>query len=315
MEVRRVGWFATTAAGAVIALSPVGFVACATQQHFASPDLGVESLVEAVKTNDQPTLKAILGPRADRLMSSGDTVADQHSREAFLTAYREIHEIRLAGDTHAVLILGQDHWPMPIPLVRSSDGWRFDTAQGEQEILVRRIGRNELAAIQTCLGIVEAAQEYATLDPDGDGIPEYAPQFVSTPGMHNGLYWPTKAGEPPSPLGPLLAAAASEGYTDATSKPLAPYHGYFYRILTKQGEAAPGGAYDYVIRGHMIGGFVVLAYPALYGVSGIMSFLVNQDGAIYEQNLGKNTLAIVSTVTAFNPDSHWRNVKVLAKDQ
>jgi hypothetical protein len=197
---------------------------------------------------------------------------------------------------------------MPIPLVKSPAGWRFDTPQGEKEILARRIGRNELSAIQVCLAIVDAAHEYAALDVDRDGIPEYAPQFVSTPGKHDGLYWQTKADEPLSPLGPLLAAATSEGYTNSLSRPLAPYHGYFYRILTKQGKDAPGGARDYLFKGHMIGGFAVIAYPARYGVSGIMSFLINQDGVVYEQNLGKNTTAIASKMTTFNPDASWRQV-------
>jgi hypothetical protein len=201
---------------------------------------------------------------------------------------------------------------MPIPLVKSPAGWRFDTTQGEQEILNRRIGRNELAAIQVCLGIVDAAHEYAALDLDGDGIPEYASKFVSTQGKHDGLYWPTKADEPPSPLGPLLAAATSEGYTDSVSKPLAPYHGYFYKILTKQGKDAPGGAYDYRVKGHMIGGFAVIAYPARHGVSGVMSFQVNQDGMVYEHNLGESTTAIASKMTAFNPDASWIQVPLLA---
>jgi hypothetical protein len=253
-------------------------------------------------------LRGILGPHGKKLISSGDTVADQQSREAFIKAYNEANKLVFEGETQAVLVIGQDEWPMPIPLVKSPAGWRFNSPQGEKEILTRRIGRNELAAIQVCLAIVDAAHEYAALDVDGDRIPEYAPQFVSTPGKHDGLYWQTKENEPPSPLGPLLAAATREGYTDSVSKPLAPYHGYFYRILTKQGNDAPGGAHDYLIRGHMIGGFAVIAYPARYGVSGIMSFLVNQDGVVYEQNLGKNTTAIASKMTTFNPDASWRQL-------
>jgi hypothetical protein len=293
---------------ALIAMAPVAQAATAAQKRFASPEAGITALVEAVKANDQPMLGGILGPNGKKLISSGDTVADQQSREAFIKAYSEANKLVFEGETQAVLVIGQDEWPMPIPLVKSPAGWRFDTPQGEQEILTRRIGRNELAAIQVCLAIVDAAHEYATLDVDGDRIPEYAPQFVSTPGKHDGLYWQTKADEPPSPLGPLLAAATREGYTDSVSKPLAPYHGYFYRILTKQGNDAPGGAHDYLIKGHMIGGFAVIAYPARYGVSGIMSFLVNQDGVVYEQNLGKNTTAIASKMTTFNPDASWRQL-------
>jgi hypothetical protein len=293
---------------ALIAMVPVALAATAAQQSFASPEAGIAALVEAVKANDQPMLRAILGSHGKKLISSGDEVADQQSREAFIKAYSETNKLVLEGDQQAVLMIGQDEWPMPIPLVKSPAGWRFDTPQGEKEILTRRIGRNELAAIQVCLAIVDAAQEYATLDVDGDRIPEYALRFVSTPGKHDGLYWPTKADEPLSPLGPLLAAATREGYTNSVTRPLAPYHGYFYRILTKQGKGASGGARDYLVNGHMIGGFAVIAYPARYGVSGIMSFMVNQDEVVYEQNLGQNTAAIVSKITTFNPDASWKQV-------
>jgi hypothetical protein len=293
---------------ALIAIAPVALTATAAQKSFPSPEAGITALVEAVKTNDQPKLRGILGPQGKKLISSGDKVADQQSREAFIKAYSEANKLVPEGDQQTVLVIGQDEWPMPIPLVKSSAGWRFDTPQGEKEILTRRIGRNELAAIQVCLAIVDAAQEYATLDVDGDRIPEYALRFVSTPGKHDGLYWPTNADEPLSPLGPLLAAATREGYTNSVTRPLAPYHGYFYRILTKQGKDAPGGARDYLVNGHMIGGFAVIAYPARYGVSGIMSFMVNQDEVVYEQNLGQNTAAIVSKITTFNPDASWKQV-------
>jgi hypothetical protein len=289
-------------------MAPVVLAATAAQKHFASPEAGITALVEAIKVNDLAMLQAILGPQGKKLISSGDTVADQENREAFIKAYSEANTLVFEGDKQAVLVIGQDEWPMPIPLVKAPAGWRFDTSQGEKEILARRIGRNELSAIQVCLAIVDAAHEYAALDVDDDGIPEYAPQFVSTPGKRDGLYWQTKADEPPSPLGPLLAAATSEGYTNSVTKPLAPYHGYFYRILTKQGKDAPDGAHDYLINGHMIGGFAVVAYPARYGASGIMSFMVNQDGLVYEQNLGKNTTAVASKMTTFNPDARWRQV-------
>jgi DUF2950 family protein len=292
----------------LIAMAPVALAATAAQQSFASPEAGITALVEAVKANDLPMLRGILGPHGKKLISSGDKVADQQSRDAFIKAYSETNKLVLEGDQQAVLVIGQDEWPMPIPLVKSPAGWRFDSPQGEKEILTRRIGRNELAAIQVCLAIVDAAQEYAMLDVDRDGIPEYTPRFVSRPGKHDGLYWQTKADEPLSPLGPLLAAATREGYTNSASKTLAPYHGYFYRILTKQGKDAPGGARDYLLNGHMIGGFAVIAYPARYGVSGIMSLMVNQDEMVYEQNLGQNSAAIVSKITTFNPDASWKQV-------
>lgn len=308
MHYRRDGLLRTFLALALIAMAPVVLAATAAQKNFASPEAGITALVEAIKVNDLAMLQAILGPQGKKLISSGDTVADQENREAFIKAYSEANTLVFEGDKQAVLVIGQDEWPMPIPLVKSPAGWRFDTPQGEKEILARRIGRNELSAIQVCLAIVDAAHEYAALDVDDDGIPEYAPQFVSTPGKRDGLYWQTKADEPPSPLGPLLAAATSEGYTNSVTRPLAPYHGYFYRILTKQGKDAPDGAHDYLINGHMIGGFAVVAYPARYGASGIMSFMVNQDGLVYEQNLGKNTTAVASKMTTFNPDARWRQV-------
>jgi hypothetical protein len=291
---------------ALLVMAPMALAATAAQKSFASPEAGITALVEAVTANDQATLHAIFGPHGGKLLSSGDAVADAQSRETFLKAYGEANKLVFEGGRHAMLVIGKDEWPMPIPLVQSKDGWRFDTRQGEKEILARRIGRNELAAIKVCLAIVDAEREYAARDLDGDGIPEYAPKFMSAPGKHDGLYWETNAGEPPSPLGPLLAAATSEGYTGSGSRPLAPYHGYFYRILTKQGKDAPGGAYDYFVKGNMIGGLAVIAYPARYGASGVMSFIVNHDGVVYEKNLGKNTVAIASKMTTFNPDASWK---------
>lgn len=305
----RRGWLLKTIfALALMPIAQVTLAAPAAQESFASPEAGTKALVEAVKANDQPLLGAILGPHGKKLISSGDKVADQQNREAFIKAYSEANKLVFEGDRQALLVIGRDEWPMPIPLVKSPAGWRFDTPQGKKEILARRIGRNELSAIQVCLAIVDAAHEYAALDVDGDSIPEYASRFVSRPGKHDGLYWPTKSDEPLSPLGPLLAAATSEGYTNSVTRPLAPYHGYFYRILTQQGKDAPGGARDYLINGHMIGGFVVIAYPARYGASGIMSFMVNQDGTVYEQDLGKNTAAIAAKIITFNPDASWRQV-------
>jgi len=291
----------------LIVMASMAQAASAEQKSFASAEAGIAALVEAIKSNDEPALSAILGPDGSKLISSGDNVADTQSREAFIKAYNEANRLVLEGDTRAVIEIGKDEWPMPIPLVKSQDGWRFDTKQGEEEILARRIGRNELAAIQVCLAIVDAEHDYVAQDPDGGGIPEYAAKFVSTPGKHDGLYWETKSEEPPSPLGPLLAAAARDGYTNSESSSLEPYHGYFYKILTKQGKDAPGGARDYLVNGTtMIGGFAVIAYPAGYGASGIMSFIVNQDGIVYEKDLGENTAAIASQMTTFNPDPSWK---------
>lgn len=279
-------------------------VALAAQKTFATPEAGIAALVEAVKTNDQAVLRAILGDHGENLVSSGDAVADAQNRDRFIAAYNDAHKIERNGDTQARLVIGKDEWPMPIPLLKSNDGWRFDTRQGEQEILDRRIGRNELAAIEVCRAIVDAEREYVAKDRDKNGILEYARKLVSAPGQHDGLYWEPAPGEPPSPLGPLLAAAAEEGY--AAKGALSPYHGYFYRILTKQGKDAPGGAYDYIAKGKLIGGFAVVAYPARYGASGIMTFIVNHDGVVYQKDLGKNTAQIASTMTTFNPDPSWK---------
>ena len=295
----------TICALTLIVLAHIAPAAIAEETYFPRPDDGITALVEAVKSNDESTLGAILGPDGIKLISSGDEVADTQSRETFMKAYNEGHKLVLGRDTQAVLVIGKDEWPMPIPLVKSQEGWRFDTTRGEEEILARRIGGNELAAIQVCLAIVDAERDYVAQDRDADGLPEYATKFVSTPGKHDGLYWETQAEEPPSPLGPLLAAATSEGYP-SDSAPLAPYHGYFYRILTKQGQDSPGGAHDYQVNGKMIGGFAVIAYPAAYGASGIMSFIVNQDAVVYEKDLGENTTAIASKMRAFNPDASWK---------
>ena len=296
----------TICALAVMVMAPMAMAATAGPKSFASSEAAIAALVEAVQVNDQPMLHGILGSHGSKLTSSGDEVADRQNREAFLKAYGEAHKLVLEGDTRATLVIGKDEWPMPIPLVKAKDGWRFDTQQGEKEILARRIGRNELAAIKVCLAIADAEHDYAVRDLDGDRVLEYAPKFVSMPGKRDGLYWPTQADEPLSPLGPLLVAATSEGYTRSASRPLAPYHGYFYRILTRQGKDAPGGAYDYVVDGKMIGGFAVIAYPARYGASGIMSFLVNHDAVVYEKDLGKNTAAIAAKMTTFNPDASWK---------
>jgi Protein of unknown function (DUF2950) len=294
---------------ALLVATSVTAAAAGAQKSFASPEAATAALADAVKLNDQPLIKAILGPDSSKLVSSGDPVADERGRAAFLKAYGDSSQLLVEGANQATLVIGKDAWPFPIPLVKNGGGWRFDTRQGEHEILHRRIGRNELAAIQVCQAIVDAEREYAAQDMDGDGVLEYAPRFASTPGKRDGLYWPTRSGGPQSPLGSLLAAAAHEGYARSGIKSMAPYHGYLYRILTKQGMDAPGGAYDYLVKGKMIGGFAVLAYPARYGASGVMTFIVNQDGKVYEKNLGRNTAGIAAKMTAYNPDATWKQTE------
>lgn len=291
---------------ALVLANPIARAAEPAQQTFTSPEAGVKALVAAVRANDAAKLRAILGAHGENLIHSGDAVADARRRAAFVAAYGHAHKIETKGSARATLIIGKDQWSLPIPLVKAGGAWHFDTQGGEREILERRVGRNELAAIQVCLAIVDAEHEYVAKDQDRNGVLEYAGKFVSTPGKHDGLYWKTQPGAPPSPLGPLLAGAAGQGYASAGETVLAPYHGYFYRLLTKQGKDAPGGAYDYVAKGKLIGGFAVVAYPARYGVSGVMTFIVNHNGVVYQKDLGENTPAIAAAMTAFNPDSSWK---------
>ncbi len=295
-------WLCATLCG--VALFAVVHAAAAAQASFAAPEDAVAAMVDALRLDNGPLMNRILGSGADALLHSGDAVQDQRRRASFLKAYDESHRLAPEGDNTALLLVGKEAWPMPIPLVKSHGKWRFDATAGKKEILARRIGRNELAAIQVCLAIVDAEREYATLDIDGDGMPEYAAKIVSTPGKHDGLHWEAAPGEPPSPLGPFLAAAADRGYRGTV--PLAPYHGYSYRILSAQGKSAPGGAQDYMIKGRMIGGFAAAAYPARYGISGVMSFIVNQDGVVYQKDLGRDTAAIVRKMKAYDPDPSWK---------
>jgi Protein of unknown function (DUF2950) len=304
------GWqrlLVTIGALAVCVMAPLAMAAgTPVQKSFESPEVGVDALVEAVKSGDQAMLRSILGPHSRNLVSSGDEVADEQRREAFIKEYTDAKKIVLEGSTQATLMVGEDEWPLPIPLVKSGNRWRFDAMRGQREILARRIGANELAAIQVCLAIVDAQNEYAEQIRTFDGVPHYAARFLSTSGNRDGLYWEARPDEPQSPLGPLLAAAAFEGYEKSEHKVLAPYHGYYYKLLTSQGADAPGGAYDYVVKGRMIGGFAVIAYPARYGASGIMSFMVNHEGVVYEKNLGRYTTQVAQKVTSFNPDASWK---------
>jgi len=278
----------------------------ATQTHFPSPEAAIAALVQAVRTGDTATMLSVLGPEARTLISSGDAVADRQSRERFIRAYDEAHRLAQVGPGKLVLTVGRDEWPMPIPLVQDASGWWFDTSQGREEILNRRIGRNELNAVQVCLAYVDAQREYYVRDPDGDALLQYAQRFRSAPGKRDGLYWNTQPDEPPSPLGLLVARAEAEGYpVKRPAGPRIPYWGYYYRIVKAQGAHAPGGAYDYVVRGHMIGGFALVAYPAEYGASGVMTFLVNHDGVVYQKDLGPSTTTTARALTRFDPDSSW----------
>jgi hypothetical protein len=286
------------------------FAAGPHQRTFASPGEAVQALVGAVKAGDMEALASILGPEGRDLISSGDAVADKQGRERFVRSYEESNTLQRPTETKAVLVIGQDQWPLPIPVVKEGETWRFDPAVGKEEILSRRIGRNELSAMQVCLAYVDAQREYARVPREGDGLLTYAMKFRSDKGQKNGLYWRTKQGEALSPLGVLVANAKAEGYSRKTSVGTpSPYHGYLYRILTAQGPDAPGGAYDYVVNGKMIGGFALVAYPAQYGVSGVMTFIVNHEGVMYQKDLRRDTETIARTMETYNPDHTWKKTE------
>ena len=277
--------------------------AAPAQRSFATPDDAVDALVkQAVKASDRHAMLATLG-NVDEWLSSGDATADKAAAARFVSDYDEKHTIVRNGD-RATLTIGNEDFPFAFPLVQSGEQWRFDTASGKEELLARRIGGNELSSIKVLQAIVDAEQEYASADRTGDGVVAYAQRIASTPGKRDGLYWPVKAGEPQSPLGVLAAQAADEGYKQREQPPT-PYHGYFYRMLKGQGTNAESGAFDYVVRGRGIAGFAVVAYPAKYGNSGIMTFIVNQDGKIYQTDLGSDTKTKAEAMQRFDPGKAW----------
>ncbi len=284
----------------------LSFAAAAPQKTFSSAEEAVKAAIAAAKKGDDKEVSAIFGPGSQELLHSGDAIADKQRRAEFLKAYDERNRLVTEGE-HTILVVGKTDWPLPIPLVKKGNGWIFDAAKGKEEVLNRRIGQNELSAIQVTLAYVDAQREYARKDRDRDGLLEYAQRPRSESGKRNGLYWPVKSGEEQSPLGPLAARAVKEGYK-ASDKPV-PFHGYYYRILTAQGKNAPGGAYSYLVKGSMIGGFALVAYPAEYRNSGVMTFIVNHDGKVFQKDLGKNTAAVASAMKEYNPDQSWVEVQ------
>jgi len=277
------------------------------QERFSSPEEATGALIEASKSDQTDVVRRILGRGADDVLSSGDEVADRRAREKFLAAYDEKNALVAEPDGRVTLQVGKDDWPMPIPLVKSFGSWRFDTHRGKEEILNRRIGRNELSVRQVCLAIVDAQREYAAMDHNKDGVLEYAQKVISDPGEKNGLYWETHDNEPPSPLGPLIADAVGEGYGAAKNdgSQRRPFHGYYFKLLKSQGPNAPGGIRDYMTNGRLTEGFAVVAWPAEYGNSGVMTFLVSHLGVVYETNLGRRTESVANSMIAFDPDSRW----------
>jgi len=307
-----------TAAGAAV-LAAVMLSACAKKEaaappaadhaSFASAQEAVDALIAALEAGDNAALLKLFGPGTKELVSSGDDVADANDRAGFVEAYRAKHELVPEGEGRMILEVGENDWPAPVPVVERDGRWYLDGAEGEDEVIYRRVGRNELAAIEVCRGFVEAQNEYASEGRDDNPPGYYAPYLISDEDQHNGLYWPVEEGEPESPAGPFVAAAAGEGYRRAASGEPTPYHGYYYRMLYAQGPNAPGGAREYFEEGRLVNGFALIAWPADYGVSGVQTFLVNQDGVVYEKDLGEDTATAITYIELFDPDGSWAKVE------
>lgn len=289
-----------------LVMTSTALAADEAQPHYKTPEEAMRALVGAAKAKDQVKMAAILGPGSEDVIESGDAVADEAARKRFVTAAGERTRIEPVDDTHRVAILGRDDWPFPIPLAKDDQGWRFDTTAGRDEIVNRRVGRNELDAIATARAYVDAQREYAKTA--GQGV--YAQKVHSTPGQHDGLYWEDGGGKATSPLGPLVAEADAEGY--AAAKPgeaPRPFHGYYFRILTAQGAGAPGGAKSWIVDGKLTGGFALVAWPADYGNSGVQTFVVNQQGIVFQKDLGAQTDQVARAMTAYDPDGTWIPVR------
>jgi hypothetical protein len=276
------------------------------QRVFATPEAAGEALVEAFEAQDRPTLTAILGQAFADLAAGQGAEANDRDRQRFIEAARQSMIFTPDGANRLVLTVGLEAWPLPAPLVKEDDGWRFDGEEGVEVLADRLVGRNELAAIAALRAYVDAQVEYASEDRDGDQVLEYAQRMASTSGTHDGLYWPVGESDPPSPFGPFLAEA---GLDPDRHEPGTPYYGYHYRIMTRQGENVPGGAYDYVINGNMIAGFAMVAWPARYGESGVMTFVVNQSGIVLERDMGERTEEIGPEMVTYNPDATWKPVE------
>jgi hypothetical protein len=306
-------------AGAAVWLVIVGLlvspaIAAPPQQAFDSPENAVAALVGAVQKHDRAALATVLGPGSEALIQSGDAVKDRQEGQNFLDAYAAKHELSSVDATHNVLHVGANDWPLPIPIVQTNGKWRFDSTDGAQQIIDRRIGHNEIAAIEFCLAYVDAQKAYFDLFKQATGSGAYAQRVISTPGNYDGLYWPSATNIPDSPLTQVAADAVAEGYPSPGEAGKAfPYQGYFYRILTAQGAAAPDGAKNFLHNDKMTNGFALIAWPARYGASGIMSFIVNQDGIVFQRDLGPNTASRVAAAKIFNPDLDWARVDIAAQ--
>lgn len=288
-----------------LAVAQLGCNRTMVQQDFASPDDAVSALVSAVRSDDTRALLKVLGSEVAPVVDSGDAVQDKNARARFVQAYETAHSLDRSDEGVTTLQVGTDKWPFPFPLIEDSGRWRFDTSAGVDEIVNRRVGANELATIQSCLAFVDAQREYYSRNPQGTELLAYAQKLVSSGGMKDGLYWPVAGDEPPSPLGERFALARSEGYLEPEARKGEPYHGYVYRLLTAQGPNAAGGAYDYLVGDKMVGGFALIAFPAQYGSSGVMTFIVNHDGVVYSKDLGPETPQAAMAIRTFDPDGSW----------
>lgn len=283
---------------AALMLGLAAMPAAAANETFESPEAAMNAFGNAIVNGDEAALKTMLGEQFRTLIPP--VGADDRVR--YLKAWSESHAILSENDKLARIAVGTDGWTLPIPIVKSASGWQFDTRAGVEEMRIRRIGRNELAVMQTMLAIYDAQREYASQDRDNDGLRKYASKLNSSPGKHDGLYWPTQPNEKPSPIGPALAAAAARG-SSADG-----YHGYRFKVLTSQGAHAPGGAFNYLVRGKLLGGFAVMAWPARYEDTGVMSFIINHDGQIYERDLGRDGAKTAAAAKSFDPGPGWRKV-------
>jgi hypothetical protein len=296
----------TIASLALLASTVVAASQTASHRVFATPEDAVKALADTVKSGNLDALLAIFGPEGRELIGSSDPATARMNRRVFAVAAREKWHLEDAAPDRKTLVIGNEDWPFPVPIVKGADGWRFDTAAGKEEVLARRIGRNELDVIATCHAYVAAQRRYAQQGHDGKPAGIHATKLQSDPGRENGLYWPAAHGQKRSPLGDLVAEAAAEGRS--RSEP-SPFHGYYFKILTGQGRAAPGGARSYLVKGEMSGGFALVAWPAQYDATGVMTFIVNQDGIVRERDLGAQTDAIARKMTVYDPDASWRPVQ------
>ena len=307
---KRNGWSDLLKITALAALLFAGFAVDSTAQQkgqktFSSPEEASKAAVAALQNNDEKALLEILGPDARQIVSSGDPVEDAESHANFVRKYEQMHRFLKEPDGSVTLYIGAENWPTPIPLVTKRNVWFFDTEAGKREILFRRIGRNEYSAIRICQELVAAQKEYYAMQHYTMDHNEYAKQIFSDEGQHNGLYWKASEGEPQSPIGPLVASAVAEGYNKGNGGPPTPYRGYFFRILTRQGKHAADGAKSYIVNDKMAEGFAFVAYPAEYRSSGVMTFIVNRDGIVYQKDLGKRTEALGKAMQEYDPDSTW----------